>query len=124
MTPQELEDRLIAFAVSIVQLTEKMSNSYASKYYANQLLRSGGSPALNYGEARSAESPKDFVHKVNVIIKELRESFYLSQGYRKGQSSLRNRSCSISKIRMQRTDFNLRGKCKHGKKETTEIRFD
>jgi four helix bundle protein len=75
MTPQELEDRLIAFAVSIVQLTEKMSNSYASKYYANQLLRSGGSPALNYGEARSAESPKDFVHKVNVIIKELRESF-------------------------------------------------
>ncbi len=75
MTPQELEDRLIAFAVSIVRITEKMSNSYASRYYANQLLRSGASPALNYGEARSAKSTKDFIHKVNIIIKELRESF-------------------------------------------------
>ncbi len=75
MTPQELEDRLIEFAVSIVTLTEKMSNSYASRYYANQLLRSGASPALNYGEARSAESTNDFIHKVSVIIKELRESF-------------------------------------------------
>lgn len=75
MTPQELEDRLIDFAVSIVEITEKMSNSYASKYYANQLLRSGSSPALHYGEVRSAESNRDFIHKVNVILKELRESF-------------------------------------------------
>ena len=75
MTPQELEDRLIAFAVSIVRITEKMSNSYASRYYANQLLRSGSSPELNYGEVRSAESNRDFILKVSIIIKELRESF-------------------------------------------------
>jgi four helix bundle protein len=52
-----------------------MPNTYAARYYSNQLLRSGSSPALNYGEARSAESNKDFIHKVNIIIKELRESF-------------------------------------------------
>ncbi|MCF8256742.1 MAG: four helix bundle protein [Flavobacteriales bacterium] len=75
MTPQQLEDRLIDFAVAIVSLTEKMPNTYASRYYANQLLRSGSSPALNCGEARAAESNRDFIHKVNVIIKELRESF-------------------------------------------------
>ena len=75
MTPQALEDRLIEFAVSIVELTDKMPNTYAARYYSNQLLRSGSSPALNYGEARSAESNKDFIHKVSIIIKELRESF-------------------------------------------------
>jgi four helix bundle protein len=75
MTPQALEDRLIDFSVSIVELTEKMPSTYAARYYANQLLRSDSSPALNYGEARSAESNKDFIHKVNIIIKELRESF-------------------------------------------------
>jgi four helix bundle protein len=74
MTPKELEDRLIDFAVLVVNITGKMSNSYAAKYYAQQLLRSGSSPALNYGETRAAESRKDFIHKVSIILKELRES--------------------------------------------------
>jgi four helix bundle protein len=51
-----------------------MPKSYAAKYYAQQLLRSGSSPALNYGEVRAAESKRDFIHKMNVVLKELRES--------------------------------------------------
>lgn len=74
MNPQDLENRVIDFAVLIVSITEKMPNSYAGKYYAQQLLRSGSSPALNYGEVRAAESKKDFIHKMNIVLKKLRES--------------------------------------------------
>ena len=51
-----------------------MINTRASNHYAGQLLRSGSSPALNYGETQSAESKKDFIHKMSIILKELRES--------------------------------------------------
>jgi four helix bundle protein len=74
MTSEELENRVIDFAVLIVEITEKMPKSYAANYYAQQLLRSGSSPALNYGEVRAAESKRDFIHKMNVVLKELRES--------------------------------------------------
>ena len=78
MTPNEraaqLEERLIAYAVRIVKLTEKFPRSYAGKYFGQQLLRSGSAPALLYGEARGAESNRDFRHKVSVGLKELRES--------------------------------------------------
>ena len=74
MTSEELENRVIDFAVMIVEITEKMPKSYAANYYAQQLLRSGSSPALNYGEVRAAESKRDFIHKMNVVLKELRES--------------------------------------------------
>jgi four helix bundle protein len=70
----DLEDRVIDFAVSIVFIIEEIKNNYAGNYYGNQLIRSSGSPALNYGEARSAESHKDFVHKMGICLKELRES--------------------------------------------------
>lgn len=74
MNSQDLENRVIDFAVLIVEITEKMPRSYAANYYAQQLLRSGSAPALNYGEVRAAESKKDFVHKMNIVLKELRES--------------------------------------------------
>ena len=78
MTPNEraaqLEERLIAYAVRIVKLTEKFPRSYAGKHFGHQLLHSGTAPALLYGEARGAESNKDFRHKVSVGLKELRES--------------------------------------------------
>jgi len=70
----DLEDRVIDFAVSIVDILEYVKPNYAGNYYGNQLIRSSGSPALNYGEARSAESHKDFVHKMGICLKELRES--------------------------------------------------
>ena len=74
MTPQLLEDRLIDFAVSIIDVVEALPNSKAGNHIANQLIRSGTSPAPNYGEARSAESPKDFIHKMKISLKELRET--------------------------------------------------
>jgi len=74
MTPQILEERLIDFAVIIVSVVEALPNSKAGNHIANQLIRSGTSPAPNYGEAQSAESRKDFIHKMKISLKELRET--------------------------------------------------
>jgi four helix bundle protein len=71
----DLEDRLIAFSVLIIKIVESMPNTKAGIHLANQLVRSGTSPALNYGEAQSAESRKDFIHKMKISLKELRETF-------------------------------------------------
>ena len=70
----DLEERLIDFAVMILDLVEKLPKTYAGNYFGGQLTRSGSSPALNYGEAQGAESRKDFLHKVRIVLKELRES--------------------------------------------------
>jgi four helix bundle protein len=70
----DLEERLIVFAAKVVKYVDRMPTSVAGKYYAGQLLRSGGSPALHYGEAQAAESPADFIHKSKVALKELKES--------------------------------------------------
>lgn len=74
MTPQILEERLIDFAVIIVGVVEALPNSKAGNHIANQLIRSGTSPAPNYGEAQSAESRKDLIHKMKISLKELRET--------------------------------------------------
>ena len=71
----DLEERLIDFAVLIIQLTENLPITKAGIYLGDQLLRSGISPALNYGEAKGAESKNDFVHKMKVCLKELKETF-------------------------------------------------
>jgi len=74
MNKFDLEDRLINFAVSVINVCAELENSKAGNHIAGQLLRSGTSPALNYGEAQSGESRKDFVHKIKIVLKELRES--------------------------------------------------
>ena len=76
MPPQkfDLEDRLVDYASSVVELTEALPNTRAGNHFAGQLLRSGTSPAPNYGEAQAAESRRDFVHKLGICLKELRES--------------------------------------------------
>lgn len=71
----ELEDRLINFAVRIIKLSANMPKTPAGKHIAGQILRSGTSPAPNYGEARGAESHADFVHKLGIVLKELNETF-------------------------------------------------
>lgn len=71
----DLEERLISFAVLIISIVESMPNIKSATHLGNQLLRSGTSPALNYGEAQSGESGNDFIHKLKIILKELRESF-------------------------------------------------
>lgn len=70
----DLEDRLIDFAVLIIRITENLFNTKAGNYIGGQLVRSGTSPALHYGEAQSAESRSDFIHKLKILLKELRES--------------------------------------------------
>ena len=70
----DLEERLIEFAAQKIRFTESMISSKSGNHLANQLLRSGTSPALNYGEAQGGESRKDFIHKFKVILKELRET--------------------------------------------------
>ena len=69
----DLEERLINFAVQIINVSESLSSTSWGKTLAKQLERSGTAPALNYGEAQSAESPKDFLHKMRICLKELRE---------------------------------------------------
>lgn len=70
----DLEERLAVFAARVVIYVDHMPRSPAGRYYADQLLRSGGSPAMHYGEAQGAESDKDFVHKCGIALKELKES--------------------------------------------------
>ena len=69
-----LEDRLVDFAVRIISVVESLPDTKAGKHIAGQLIRSGTSPAPNYGEAQSAESRADFLHKMKVCLKELRET--------------------------------------------------
>ena len=71
---QELENRLVHFAVRIVRVADSLPKSYSGQHFARQIVRSGSSPALNYGEARGSESDKDFRHKVAIALKELRET--------------------------------------------------
>ena len=70
----ELEERLIDFAVRIVRLSARLPKTAAGRHIAAQILRSGTSPAPNYGEARGGESEADFVHKLRIVLKELNET--------------------------------------------------
>jgi four helix bundle protein len=72
MKPQELEDRLVDFAILVVGVVEDLPNTKVGNHIGNQLVRSGTSPAPNYGKATSAESTRDFVHKMKISLKELR----------------------------------------------------
>lgn len=74
MKKYDLEDRLIQFAVSVIMTCGKLDGNYASQHLSKQLIRSSTSAALNYGEAQSAESSRDFLHKMKICLKELRES--------------------------------------------------
>jgi four helix bundle protein len=70
----DLQDRLIDFAVRVMNVVESLPTTRTGNHVAGQLLRSGTSPAPNYGEAQSAESRKDFLHKMKIALKELRET--------------------------------------------------
>lgn len=70
----DLENRLIAFAARCIKVAQSLPNNRAGAHLADQLCRSGTSPALNYGEAQGAESRRDFVHKMSISLKELRET--------------------------------------------------
>jgi four helix bundle protein len=71
----DLDERLINFASVIIDISELLPNSFAGKHLAAQLVRSGTAPCLQYGEAQSAESRNNFIHKMKISAKELRETF-------------------------------------------------
>ncbi len=70
----DLEEKLIEFSITIIRISESLINTRAGNHIAGQIVRSGTSPALQYGEAQNAESRNDFVHKLKVLLKELRET--------------------------------------------------
>ncbi|MEM7031731.1 MAG: four helix bundle protein [Chloroflexota bacterium] len=70
----DIEERPIDFAVRVVKLCMSLPKVEAGTHISKQLLRGGTSPAANYVEARGAESPKDFIHKLKICLKALNES--------------------------------------------------
>ncbi|MBN8676570.1 MAG: four helix bundle protein [Chitinophagales bacterium] len=70
----DLEDRLIEFGARIIKLVDALPGSIATRHLGGQLVRSGTAPALLYGEAQAAESRADFIHKMKIGLKELRET--------------------------------------------------
>jgi len=73
---EELADRLLKFAVLIIQLCVKLPDNAIGNHIRTQLQRCGTSPGANYEEARGAESKADFIHKLGIVLKELKESRY------------------------------------------------
>jgi len=74
MTPDELSDRLLHFAARIGKVVDALPDTRLGRHIAGQLVRCGTSPVPNYEEGRAAESRADFVHKLKIVLKELRES--------------------------------------------------
>jgi four helix bundle protein len=69
----DLENRLVDYTCRMIDVVEALPDTRAGNYIAGQLIRSCHSPTFNYGEAQAAESTKDFVHKMGVVLKELKE---------------------------------------------------
>ena len=70
----DLEERLLEYSVRIIKIVEQLPKTRTGNHVAGQLLRSGTSAYPNHGEAQAAESPKDFIHKLRISLKELRET--------------------------------------------------
>ena len=70
----DLEDRLVRFGAGVCRLTNRLPTSALGKHLTIQLIRSSTSPLANYGEVQGAESRRDFVHKLGICVKELRET--------------------------------------------------
>lgn len=101
MNKQELENRLIDFAATIIIVASKFEKNYAGNHLSGQIIRSGTSPALNYGEAQSAESKRDFIHKMGICLKQLRETFVCLKIIEKA-----NLSSELENISKAKTEVN------------------
>ena len=93
----DLEERLVDFASEVIKVITKMPYDRVTKHLGDQLLRAGTSAALNYGEALAAESRRDFVHKLKIVLKELKESMVaikvLTRTSYLGQDEVINKEC-------------------------------
>jgi four helix bundle protein len=72
----DLGGRLLSFAADVIALAPRLQRSPTGRYLVGQMVRSGTSAGANFQEARGAESRADFVHKMQVVLKELRETEY------------------------------------------------
>ena len=70
----DLEERLLRYSARIIKVVDALPSTRTGQHIAGQILRSGTSPYPNHGEAQAAESAKDFIHKLRVSLKELRET--------------------------------------------------
>lgn len=70
----DLEERLLDYGARIINLCRLLHHDLAERHIAGQLLRSGTAPASHHAEAQAAESNADFIHKMRIALKELRES--------------------------------------------------
>jgi four helix bundle protein len=73
---EPLEERLLSIAANTIRFTDRLTRSYAYNHIGTQLIRSITSSGANYQEACGAQSRADFVHKIHLVLKELRESVY------------------------------------------------
>lgn len=71
---EDIEERLLEFAARVGKAVDALPDKRLGRHIAGQLIRSGTSPAPNYAEGCAAESKKDFIHKLAIVLKELRES--------------------------------------------------
>jgi len=69
----DLEDRFVDFTCRMIDIVESLPKTRAGNYIAGQLIKSCHSPTFNYGEVQAAESKNDFIHKMGVVLKELKE---------------------------------------------------
>ena len=74
MNKSELENRLVRFSVAIIGMTKEMMDAFKAQHLSKQIIRSGTAVALLYGEAQGAISKKDFIHKISLVLRELRET--------------------------------------------------
>jgi four helix bundle protein len=73
-TPDELADRLLDFAARVAKVVDALPDTRLGRHIAGQMIRSGTAGPPNYEEARAAESKADFIHKLKIVLKELRET--------------------------------------------------
>ncbi len=91
--PYNLEDRLVKFAGEIILFCKTLPNDDTGIYYGNQMMRSSGSGTLNYGEAQGTTTSKDFIHKMTLVLKEIREtkvSLLIMEYVKYGEESIRS----------------------------------
>jgi four helix bundle protein len=74
MKSYDLEERLLTYSAEILRIVENLNPTKAGAHVGDHLMRAGTSPLFNHGEAESAESGKDFIHKMTICLKELRET--------------------------------------------------
>jgi four helix bundle protein len=121
----ELQERLIDFAVRIIKLSSRLPKTPAGRHVAGQILRSGTSPPPNYGEARASSSHASFLHHLSIVLRELNETLIWLRIIRKSQllkaealSDIIDENeqlCRIFTASMKTTRRDLSGQAKPGK---------